>query len=147
MRRCVARVGNEVPRMTFLFFLLLRVRLFLLASRSFRQSTLASKFRDSDPASTGAFSPVRCSRRIGVELDERSKRFWPGVFEQKFSKVIQLKAGGSPFSSTLPSCRSPFFRSILSASLLSCFFANVEDLLCSRKRVTSSDHARNLRFV
>ena len=24
MRRCVARVGNEVPRMTFLFFLLLR---------------------------------------------------------------------------------------------------------------------------
>ena len=49
MRRCVARVGNEVPRMTFLFFLFSSARLFLLASRSFRQSTLASKFRATDP--------------------------------------------------------------------------------------------------
>lgn len=78
MRRCVARVGNEVPRMTFLFFLFSSVRLFLLASRSFRQSTLASKFRGTDPGLHRRIplSHPRCSHRIGVELDERSNQFF-----------------------------------------------------------------------
>lgn len=42
MRRRVARVGNEVPRMTFLFFLPRRARLFLPARRAARSGNLLS---------------------------------------------------------------------------------------------------------
>lgn len=93
--------------------------------------------------SAGAFPAVRCSRRIGVELDERSKRAWPRVLEQKFSKVIKSRRDRSPFLLPAPVVSYP----LLLLLLLSCFFGNiVENLLCSQERVTSSDRARNLRF-
>lgn len=47
--------------MTFLFFLFSSARLFLLASRSFRQSTLASKFRATDPGLRIPLPHPRCS--------------------------------------------------------------------------------------
>lgn len=104
MRRRVARVGNEVPRMTFLFFLPRRARLFLSARRG-EQLVPAIYSRFEIPRlrpaafSSDTHSPMRPSS------DTRSKgypcgtlNFQARIFENSTVESFRLSTRDSIFS-------------------------------------------------